>query len=50
MFVPKKTIYAKVTYVDIAGLDGSAGKGGISGTLLNQLIADGWFYPRSARI
>ncbi len=37
MFKPKKTIYAKVTYVDIAGLDGSAGKGGISGTLLNQL-------------
>jgi GTP-binding protein YchF len=37
MFTPKKTIYAKVTYGDIAGLDGSAGKAGISGTLLNQL-------------
>ena len=37
MFQPKKTIYAKVTYSDIAGLDGSAGKSGISGTLLNQL-------------
>lgn len=37
MFTPKKTIYAKVTYVDIAGLDGSAAKGGISGALLNQL-------------
>jgi len=37
MFKPKKTIYAKVTYVDIAGLDGSASKGGISGNLLNQL-------------
>ena len=37
MFKPKKTIYAKVTYADIAGLDGSAGKSGISGTLLNQL-------------
>ncbi len=37
MFNPKKTIYAKVTYVDIAGLDGSAGKAGISGALLNQL-------------
>lgn len=36
MFVPKKTIYAKVTYVDIAGLDG-ANKGNISGALLNQL-------------
>ncbi len=37
MFNPKKTIYAKVTYADIAGLDGSAGKTGISGQLLNQL-------------
>ena len=37
MFKPKKTIYAKVTYADIAGLDGSAGKSGISGVLLNQL-------------
>lgn len=37
MFKPKKTIYTKVTYVDIAGLDGSAGKNGISGALLNQL-------------
>ncbi len=37
MFNPRKTIYAKVTYADIAGLDGSAGKTGISGTLLNQL-------------
>ncbi|HBF41847.1 MAG TPA: redox-regulated ATPase YchF [Anaerolineaceae bacterium] len=37
MFKPKKTIYAKVTYVDIAGLDGTASKGGISGNLLNQL-------------
>lgn len=37
MFNPKKTVYTKVTYVDIAGLDGSAGKTGISGVLLNQL-------------
>jgi GTP-binding protein YchF len=37
MFKPKKTIYAKVTYADIAGLDGSAEKSGISGQLLNQL-------------
>ncbi len=37
MFHPKKKVYAKVTYVDIAGLDGSAGKEGISGALLNQL-------------
>ncbi|MFH2094392.1 MAG: redox-regulated ATPase YchF [Bacteroidota bacterium] len=41
MFNPKKTIYAKVTYADIAGLDGSAGKSGISGTLLNQLAQMG---------
>lgn len=45
MFKPKKTIYAKVTYVDIAGLDGSAGKAGISGTLLNQLAQmDGFIH------
>lgn len=43
MFKPQKTIYAKVTYADIAGLEGSsedgspAGKSGVSGALLNQL-------------
>ena len=37
IFHPKKTIYAKVTFADIAGLDGSAGQSGISGQLLNQL-------------
>ncbi len=37
MFKPKKTIYAKVTYADIAGLEGAAAKSGISGQLLNQL-------------
>ena len=37
MFKPQKTIYAKVTYADIAGLEGSASKSGISGQLLNQL-------------
>ena len=36
MFEPKKTIYAKVTYADIAGLEGG-GKATISGQLLNQL-------------
>jgi GTP-binding protein YchF len=35
LFRPKKTIYAKVTYADIAGLEGS--KAAISGGLLNQL-------------
>lgn len=37
MFNPKKTIYAKVTYADIAGLEGGAAQSGISGQLLNQL-------------
>ena len=37
IFEPDKTIYAKVTYADIAGLEGSANKSGISGALLNQL-------------
>jgi GTP-binding protein YchF len=45
IFNPKKTIYAKVTYADIAGLDGSSGKSGISGTLLNQLTQmDGFIH------
>jgi ribosome-binding ATPase len=35
LFKPKKTTYAKVTYADIAGLEGS--KGTVSGPLLNQL-------------
>lgn len=37
MFRPEKTIYAKVTYADIAGLEGGSSKTGISGALLNQL-------------
>ena len=37
MFNPKKTIYAKVTYTDIAGLEAGSAKSGISGQLLNQL-------------
>lgn len=45
MYQPKKTTYAKVTYSDIAGLDGSAGKSGISGRLLNQLTQlDGFIH------
>jgi GTP-binding protein YchF len=35
LFKPKKTIYAKVTYADIAGLEGS--QSAISGQLLNVL-------------
>jgi GTP-binding protein YchF len=43
MFKPQKTIYAKVTYADIAGLESSSADGGhgaksgLSGQLLNQL-------------
>src|SRR5512135_1214918 len=37
MFKPRKTIFAKVTYADIAGLEGGSAKTGISGQLLNQL-------------
>jgi GTP-binding protein YchF len=37
MFKPKKTIYAKVTYADIAGLGSGQDNGEISGQLLNQL-------------
>ena len=37
MFKPKKTIYAKVAYADIAGLEAGSAKSGISGQLLNQL-------------
>jgi GTP-binding protein YchF len=45
MFNPKKTIYTKVTYADIAGLDGSAGRSGISGVLLNHLTQmDGFIH------
>ena len=45
MFKPRKTIYAKVTYADIAGLEGNTAKTGISGTLLNQLTQmDGFIH------
>ena len=37
LFKPKKTTYAKVTYADIAGLEGDSSKSSISGQLLNQL-------------
>ena len=37
LFRPQRTIYAKVTYADIAGLEGEASKGAIAGPLLNQL-------------
>ena len=37
MFKPQKLVHAKVTYADIAGLDGQSAQTGISGTLLNTL-------------
>ena len=37
MFKSKKIVYAKVTYADVAGLEGKAAEGGISGPLLNTL-------------
>lgn len=36
IFKPRKTIYAKVTYADVAGLEGGT-RAEIAGTLLNQL-------------
>ncbi len=45
IFKPKKTIYAKVTYADIAGLEAGSAKSGISGQLLNQLAQmDGFIH------
>ncbi len=37
MFNPRKTVYAKVAYTDVAGLESGSAKSGISGQLLNHL-------------
>jgi ribosome-binding ATPase len=37
MYNPKKTVYATITYTDIAGLEKGISSGGISGELRNQL-------------
>ena len=37
MFNPRKTIYAKVTYADIGGLEKGVGKTGLPGPFVNQL-------------
>ncbi|HRX04541.1 MAG TPA: 50S ribosome-binding GTPase, partial [Anaerolineae bacterium] len=37
MFKPRKTVYAKVTYTDIAGLDQGMAKKGFSGELRNRI-------------
>lgn len=40
MFKPKRTIYAQVTYNDIAGFDKGQGKTGLGGPLLNAIAAN----------
>jgi GTP-binding protein YchF len=40
MFNPKRTIYAQVTYHDIAGLGKGSAKSGISGPLVNAIAAN----------
>lgn len=40
MFKPKKTIFAQVTYNDIAGFGRGAAKAGIAGPLLNAMAAN----------
>lgn len=37
IYHPRKTVYAKVTYTDIAGLDQDLGKTGLSGQLRNKI-------------
>ena len=45
LYQPNKTAYAKVTYCDIAGLEGSERKVSYSGPLLNQLSSmDGFMH------
>ena len=45
IYKPKKTVRAKVTFADIAGLDGKAGKAGLPGVLVNQLAQmDGFLH------
>lgn len=45
LFNPKKVVHAKVTYADIAGLEGKGSASGISGQLLNTLSQmDGYIH------
>jgi GTP-binding protein YchF len=45
LFEPKKIVHAKVTYEDIAGLEGKPSEAGISGPLLNTLAKmDGFIH------
>ena len=41
----KKTVYAKVNYADISGIDGKAGKAGLPGQLINAMATmDGFLH------
>ena len=45
MYIPKKTIYAQVTYVDIGGLDKGVSEGGLKGAFRNELAQlDGFLH------
>lgn len=45
IYKPKKIVRTKVTYADIAGLDGSAGRQGLQGVLVNHLAQmDGYIH------
>jgi len=45
LFKPKKVVHAKVTYADVAGLEGKSSQSGISGPLLNTLAQmDGFIH------
>ena len=45
IYKPKKIVRGKVTYADIAGLDGSAGRAGLPGVMINQLAQmDGFLH------
>jgi len=45
LYKTKKIVRAKVTYADIAGIDGKAGKAGLPGQLINQMAQmDGFLH------
>src|SRR5688500_9959703 len=51
MFMPEKTLYAKLTYADIAGLETGSAESGIAGQRLNQLTEmDGFMLVASGFI
>jgi hypothetical protein len=45
IYKPKKTVRAKVTYADVTGIDGKAGKAGLPGQLINAMSGmDGFLH------